>query len=129
MNNLDEVITRLFKYDSYGEYLQSIEWKIIRNRILNRDQHKCQAYKCTARAEVIHHRDYSDQVMLGNKDDQLVSLCAECHRRAHANARGQNHLEKANRWIKTGTTKKPKKLIKLKKKQKQEAKWTNWRTR
>jgi 5-methylcytosine-specific restriction endonuclease McrA len=112
---------------SYDKYISSDLWKTIRKRILLRDKGLCQCINCTEKATDVHHMSYGAEVLRGERDGELLSLCEECHRRAHANGRG--NLEKINRWIKTGSIHKDKKRLKIMSQQKQEKRWTNWKTR
>lgn len=61
----------------YHTYLKSKLWRRIRSRILKRDSHACK--RCGGKATAVHHRSYDVEVLRGNKDDQLVSVCEGCH--------------------------------------------------
>jgi hypothetical protein len=61
----------------YDEYLKSPLWRKIRRRVLKRDNHKCK--RCSGKATVVHHRDYTPEVLRGDADHLLVSLCDGCH--------------------------------------------------
>ena len=67
--------------DEYGKYLASPLWAEIRTRVLERDKHTCQ--DCGGPANQVHHLSYSDAVMAGKDDSQLVSLCGDCHQIRH----------------------------------------------
>lgn len=63
-------------YRSYAEYLQSDDWKKIRNEVLE------QTPTCVACANVacqVHHLNYSNRVLLGIAREYLVSICRGCH--------------------------------------------------
>lgn len=61
--------------DEYLNYLESEEWKIRREEILERDNHTC--VLCNGPAEQVHHKTYAH---LGNEyDEELVSVCKACH--------------------------------------------------
>lgn len=62
---------------SHSEYLATPLWKKIRGRVLRRDKRKC--VRCGARAGEVHHRSYAREVLEGNADHLLVSLCRGCH--------------------------------------------------
>jgi len=67
---------RLDRYRS--EYLNSSLWRNeIRPRVLERDRNICR--RCGGKATEVHHRSYATEVMEGNDDDQLVSVCPGCH--------------------------------------------------
>lgn len=64
----------------YNIYLQSYEWKILREEVLNRDNHRCQ-YCNQAKATEIHHLTYEH---LGNELlNELISYCSACHLKVH----------------------------------------------
>lgn len=65
-------------FSSYGDYLQSELWALIRQRILDRDQALC--IGCDKKATAVHHLTYGKLVLSGHQDDQLVSICGGCHR-------------------------------------------------
>lgn len=69
----------------YEAYLASKEWKAIRGRVLERDGYRC--YDCGHKANQVHHLSYAPEVMAGNDDSQLMSLCRECHRERHPEKR------------------------------------------
>ncbi|HEX4156605.1 MAG TPA: hypothetical protein VHY48_13430 [Acidobacteriaceae bacterium] len=74
---VEDIVKRL-GYPTYQDYLRSPLWlKVIRPRILNRDDNMC--YGCEKRASEVHHRSYTEAVIRGNDDSQLFSLCRGCH--------------------------------------------------
>jgi hypothetical protein len=62
----------------YENYLKSGLWASIRIRVMNRDGNRCR--RCFSEANVVHHKSYEDDVMSGDNDAMLVSLCFNCHR-------------------------------------------------
>lgn len=62
-------------------YYHSPLWKRISQDILLRDGHICVA--CHRDAELVHHRRYSYEVMVGLDDSKLISLCKPCHHHIH----------------------------------------------
>lgn len=64
----------------YYTYIQSREWKIIRNRVMERAQHQCEG--CGQRyATEVHHLTY---IHLGHEFLwELVAVCRDCHARFH----------------------------------------------
>lgn len=62
---------------SYAEYLVSQCWRVIRTRVMRRDQRKCQV--CGKRARCVHHLNYKKPTLYGKQDQSLISLCFECH--------------------------------------------------
>ena len=66
----------------YNNYRKRKLWKkIIKPRILERDSHCC--LRCGGRADRVHHRSYTDDVMKGKADDKLASICEGCHNVIH----------------------------------------------
>ncbi|MBX2850877.1 MAG: hypothetical protein KTR15_03925 [Phycisphaeraceae bacterium] len=61
----------------YDEYLKSSLWKKIRRRILKRDAETCM--RCGGPGKQVHHRDYTLDVMAGENDDLLATVCDGCH--------------------------------------------------
>lgn len=64
-------------YPSYKDYLASTLWNSIRNRVLEWDRRSC--WVCGFRANHVHHRLYSQEVLLGRCIDYLVAVCRDCH--------------------------------------------------
>lgn len=63
-------------YESYAEYLQSEEWRILREHVFARDGGRC--IDCGRSATEVHHRVYPrhiDETEL----DELVAICRMCH--------------------------------------------------
>lgn len=89
-----QVVTRLAnkrgikkptKKSWYKEYLNSSLWKTIRERVMDRDDWKC--CDCGAKAQQVHHMSYAPDVMAGEDDSKLVSLCEPCHKARHPEKR------------------------------------------
>jgi 5-methylcytosine-specific restriction endonuclease McrA len=76
-----EVIISYEARNRYGKYLHSNEWKRIRRRVLKRDQQQC--WRCGGQATLVHHRSYAPEVLAGNNNEQLASLCEGCHTVVH----------------------------------------------
>lgn len=79
----------------YDRYLDSDEWRILRRRILDRDENTCQ--DCGDAAMQVHHLSYSWEVMAGKDDTQLVSLCKPCHYKRHPKYHPENRKKKRKR--------------------------------
>lgn len=64
----------------YQEYLQSPQWKVKRQKVLERDRSKCQG--CLERtATQVHHLTYQhvfDELLF-----ELVAMCESCHQKCH----------------------------------------------
>lgn len=63
---------------NYSEYISSVKWKATRKRILERDNNHCMLCHSEERLEV-HHNSYEN--LFNESDDDLVTLCRECHER------------------------------------------------
>ena len=69
----------------YKTYMQSTLWKKIREWVLDRDKNECQV--CHNPANEVHHRRYDWDVMEGESDDGLISLCKPCHKKIEYKSR------------------------------------------
>lgn len=67
-------------WNKYHDYLDSEAWKTKRALVLNRDRHQCQGC-CQKPATTIHHLTYDN--VFNEPLYDLVSLCDECHEKAH----------------------------------------------
>ena len=78
MKSYDDRFSVLSKlgYRSYREYLNSLEWKIVRDRVLLKWP---LCLMCLGRSQVVHHVRYWDTVLLGLDDRRLAALCHKCH--------------------------------------------------
>ena len=79
--NSDVYSMQLGFADYKGDYLASELWGVIRERTLIRDNRRC--VRCGFTASAVHHRTYTLAGLAGEADDQLVSLCEECHSLIH----------------------------------------------
>lgn len=85
-------------FSSYDNYLRSNLWRRIRKRVLARDGGTCLC--CGEPAQHVHHTDYSIDVMSGECDAKLVSLCERCHNQAEYGPDWQKRtLKQANSRI------------------------------
>ena len=91
-------------FSCYSEYLFSDLWKSIRLRVLERDHWTCVV--CEYPATQVHHLSYADAVLLGERIDKLVSVCAPCHFKIEFAGNGNKlplakavkKLEKLKKW-------------------------------
>lgn len=69
----------------YRQYLNSPDWKRVRNRVMRRDGWTCQ--RCGSRAQEVHHVKYTKAHGRGDFRKQplknMVALCRACHQKAH----------------------------------------------
>ncbi len=89
-----DAILKSLGHGSYESYLLSPLWQRIRRRILKRDKREC--VRCAAKATQVHHLAYTELVLKGEDDTQLVSVCAECHERIEFDA-GRNRRTDAEK--------------------------------
>jgi 5-methylcytosine-specific restriction endonuclease McrA len=79
-NTLIQELKKLPVKTSYIEYLESANWKKLREKVLERDGHRCAKCGKPDRLQA-HHRTY-DRVREENLDD-LITLCRTCHAAVH----------------------------------------------
>ena len=91
---------RRMGFASYYDYLDSPLWRSIRQEVFAK--HKGVCYACKSRAQVIHHRNYRQEVLAGkdlNAED-VVPVCRLCHRIAEVLDSGDKLcIEDANRRL------------------------------
>lgn len=61
----------------YENYLRTALWAAIRDWVVESQSGKCGI--CDLKAAEVHHHDYDEATMLGERSDGLVGLCARCH--------------------------------------------------
>ena len=76
-----KTIKNYFKKRSYEKYIQSKEWKNLRNKIIKRDGGKCFLCDKTEKLEV-HHLFY-EKDLFKTKPYQCVTLCKKHHKKLH----------------------------------------------
>jgi len=84
-------ISKVLGFKDYEEYRRSSLWKTIRRRVKKRDNNLC--VRCEGTYDkpadlVVHHRTYTLEVMRGENDDQLASVCVGCHNIIHFDDNG-----------------------------------------
>ena len=71
-------IKAYFKKRRYKKYMYSREWKLLRSRVLLRDDYKCQFNRCANTKDLqVHHRTYKrfgDERM-----SDLITYCKHHH--------------------------------------------------
>jgi hypothetical protein len=75
-------------------YLKSDLWKEIRRRVMDRDGRRC--VRCRASADTVHHKSYSQEVLDGQNDSEMISLCNRCHRFIEFKSGQKVTLQEAN---------------------------------
>ena len=67
-------------WGTYSEFLQSEEWKELREKVKSRDCFRCR--ECRSRFDLqVHHLTYEHGWLCDER--YLVTLCRECHERKH----------------------------------------------
>ena len=84
-------VTDVTLKDYHTEYLTSKLWAKIKRRVLKRDQKVCQS--CGGGGSFVHHRSYERDVLEGNADHMLTTVCEGCHSRIHFDDDGQKRPE------------------------------------
>lgn len=73
-------------FNTYYDYLASQLWRDVRACLLRESNNECEL--CGAEATQVHHQRYTLDDMVGNRLDNLVTVCADCHRAVEYDARG-----------------------------------------
>jgi hypothetical protein len=67
-------------WGTYSEFLESEEWKALREKVKTRDSFRCR--ECRSRSDLqVHHLTYEHGWLCDEK--YLITLCRECHERKH----------------------------------------------
>lgn len=80
-------------YKSYHEYLNSEDWKRLRERKLRRYPN---CLICSNRATQVHHLKYDWPTLLGLEQHRLVQLCRDCHQSIEIDGDKKRTLRQAN---------------------------------
>lgn len=80
-------------FRSYTDYLNSSLWMGIRHRCFKTMPNCC---ICSQETEVIHHRRYDRDILLGKSAAGLIPLCHTCHDVIELDGRKKLSLEEAN---------------------------------
>lgn len=68
----------------YLEQIKSPKWQKRRLEILNRDNFTCQICGCKEKTLHVHHTIYIPKRKIWEyKDNQLITLCEDCHNKEH----------------------------------------------
>lgn len=68
----------LLGFKTYGAYMRSKLWRIVRQRALDIHGETCR--RCSEPATQVHHASYLREVLIGEDVRGLVPVCAYCHR-------------------------------------------------
>jgi 5-methylcytosine-specific restriction endonuclease McrA len=89
--NQDAYLLKL-KSMPYKDYLETDHWKQLRKRKLRLSGYKCQI--CGSKEDLnVHHNTYENRGC--EKDEDLVVLCNECHKKHHGITDGVNNNVKS----------------------------------
>lgn len=81
-------------FRSYGEYIHSEMWKLIRG--LAFDAHGTRCVSCNSRATQIHHSSYDMRTLAGSDLTHLHPVCGACHEAAEILDTAKAHHATAN---------------------------------
>lgn len=70
--------------EEYRHLLLDPRWKLRRLEILERDGNKCTVCGCEEQLQV-HHNVYEEKAPWEYTDDQLETVCIDCHKKHHRN--------------------------------------------
>lgn len=72
-------------YKNYSSYLNSPRWRVIRRKVIAAATCAC----CKRRPpRQVHHLDYSEETLLGERLFGLLPVCGGCHRRIEFHSNG-----------------------------------------
>jgi hypothetical protein len=80
----------------YQEYLTTPEWQATRKHILQRDHYQCQG--CHAVDVLLHVHHYTYERLGCEQDEDLVTLCEDCHEELHRLMADPPKLSFLQRW-------------------------------
>tara|TARA_R110002020_G_scaffold50858_7_gene144124 strand:+ start:982 stop:1383 length:402 start_codon:yes stop_codon:yes gene_type:complete len=89
----------------YNKYLKSPVWAEKRRRVMERDNHLCQAC-CKRPAEQVHHLTY--ERVCNEPLFDLISICVICHNELHPHMKERNEITLDGvkyKWMPGGTLK------------------------
>lgn len=67
----------------YRLYLQSTEWKTLRQSVFKRDSHRCTQCGYIGYGLQAHHTHYDGIYTMAFTTDQLITVCKQCHDQIH----------------------------------------------
>lgn len=85
---------RCLGFRSYGEYINSSMWLLIRGLVFEANGTKC--VSCDAKATQIHHSSYDLRTLTGADLTHLHPVCGKCHEAAEIVAGEKAHHNAAN---------------------------------
>lgn len=104
-NQTAEWVRKIAENSPYGikGFYRTYAWKKKRLQILARDKHACQECRKQGRystAEIVHHiKHLQDEPGLALTDDNLESVCKDCHEKLHPERnREKQSFVNVERW-------------------------------
>ena len=79
-SNTKERANQFMSAEDKHTYMQSKEWRSIRNQVFTRDNHTCQS--CGSQSSLNCHHIFYDRLGAENLED-LTTLCTTCHTALH----------------------------------------------
>jgi len=80
-------------FEKYDEYLNSIEWRELRELVFSRDSYTCQSC-LSSPAEQVHHLSYEMYNKNGHSMAfELISICESCHKEIHPHMNEDNSID------------------------------------
>lgn len=79
-SNTKERANQFMSAEDKQTYLQSTEWRTLRNQVFTRDNHTCQS--CGSQSSLACHHIMYDRLGAENLED-LTTLCTTCHTALH----------------------------------------------
>jgi 5-methylcytosine-specific restriction endonuclease McrA len=77
--NEQREVLKSMGYSSYKDYIAGVVWANIREKVFKEKGEGCTI--CSRRANTIHHRIYTEEVLRGTDIRTLEPLCWDCHQR------------------------------------------------
>lgn len=86
-----ELIMVIKLHENNGNIYHTIDWFILQETVLDRDEHRCRV--CGRRALVAHHLTYAFGILCNPR--WLISLCWRCHFHIHWQRRKVEELNES----------------------------------
>lgn len=99
-----DIVRNLAEQSPYGwkAFYKSQQWERKRKSVLQRDHYACQECRRKGRycrANTVHHiRHLKDEPELALEDDNLESLCRDCHEAIHEKENRQKDFWTPEKW-------------------------------
>lgn len=92
--------------ESRALFYNSSDWKNKRQKILERDHYECQWCKAAGRVTVVdqstlevdHIKELEEHPELALDNDNLRTLCKDCHNKRHDRMNYRHRNPKENKW-------------------------------